>query len=211
MSDELDEDETPQPRERVVRVRVEDPPPSTEELQAEVSRYRAILSELAVQELREKKDELKETFPDYVDEIDELSAGELAQFELARLREQVAEPEPIPRSKGVVSLYKPRVDVVTEVFTREFDTAEDMMDALVDLSFAPNLTPQQRQRIEQAKDTLWHKFNTSKTQPTRTIVAEKLPDAERFFKCRFCGRYIDHNERLVHSSICGDKFSEVVK
>ena len=211
MSDELDEDGTPEPRERVVRVRVEQDE-NLESVKQERDKYKQIVTDLAEQEFAKKKAELARKFPNFAEEINELEPSEMTDFELARFKELVEKSQQIkPRSTGSVSLRKPTEDVVEQVFKQEFDSAQDMMDALVDLSFNPNLTPQQRQRIERAKDTLWHKFNTSKTQPQTMTIAEKLPDAERFYKCRFCGRYVDHNQRAVHSACCKDRFSEVVQ
>lgn len=156
------------------------------------------LKKIALMEWDKHIEKLVEQHPEFEERIRETEPTQIEKLEIEMLKD--AQRTGRKMSAGVVGLRQDGSDDPVEaVFTGEYNTQLDMINALKKLKQNKNLTPTQHRRILDAEDTLWAGV---KNQPIRnTVITEKTKyDGKHVFlvKCHVCYEEIPQRDFNVH-------------
>jgi len=121
------------------------------------------------------------------------------QFEQAEAESKTKKPA----SKGTVSLKSGEGEDPVETLLEGEYEPDELLSELYTLGRRTNLTPQQKRRIEEAKDRLWQLYNQSTSQPTRLTIKQKIPASKTGYliKCTACGDLVPDYEYHEHFAI----------
>lgn len=165
----------------------------------EEEKYKKMVESLAEKEYDAHIQNLIKTFPEHEDEIREKSPDEITSYELG-LWKDAGQNKSKKVSSGVVGLQQGASgDPVEAVFTKEYDTQLEMIQALKKLKRNPDLTPEQKRRVLDAEDSLWAGL---RNKPTRTMeIKERTKyNGKSVFLvlCDRCGEEVPQREFAVH-------------